>query len=221
MTLDDRIFHPTTPRAIDPARLTIVTDAAAEPWTVSDAEVGYHLRRDSSDDDAYVTHLIKAARRQFERMTGLALVNQTLKATWDRLPSRNGATLTEVDLPRAPLSSISSVKYLDSTGAEQTFSASAYSAKDVACVGAFGRLALKPDYDWPELGDYKGAFYVTFVSGFGASAASIPEDIRLAILWMVAWWYEERLPVNVGNIVNPLPAHLTDMIEGHRVAFIA
>jgi len=217
MIVDDRIFRSeTAPRGLDPARLTLVTAPAAEPWLSTDTELLRHFKLDDSDtDSAYITAIIKAARLHLEKSTGLSLVNQSLKATWDRLPRGS-----EIDLPRSPLASITSVKYLDTAGAEQTFSSSAYSAKDVACAGAFGRLALKPDYDWPELGDYRGAFYVTFVAGYGAAATDIPADLRLAVLWLAAWWYESRLPVNVGNIVNELPHHLNALIESHRVAFI-
>lgn len=205
----------------DPARVTIVTAPAVEPWLVSDAEVDHHVKRDSSEDDAYVTALISAARRHIERLTGLSLVNQTLKATYDRLPSVAGVTAREIDLPRAPLVSIGAVTYLDQNGAAATFSADNYSAVNAGCAGAFGRLALKPSADWPDLGDYRGALSVEFTAGFGSAASAVPADLRLAVLWLAAWWYETRTPVNVGNIVNPLPHHLDALIDAHRVAFIA
>jgi uncharacterized phiE125 gp8 family phage protein len=218
----DRIFRPAAaPSPLDPARLTLVTAPEAEPWATTDAELRSHLRLDdSTGDDAYLATLIKSARLQIERLTGLSLVNQTLKATWDRLPTRGGATRSEIELPRAPLVSISSITYLDSAGATQTLSASAYAAKDVGVAATFGRVALNPDYDWPDLGDYRGALSITFVAGFGPTAEDIPSDLRLAVLWLAAWWYESRLPVNVGNIVNPVPSHLDALLESHRLAFI-
>jgi uncharacterized phiE125 gp8 family phage protein len=216
MIVDDRLLRPAAfPRGLDPARVTVVTAPTVEPWLVADDEVQQMLRLDSDADSTYITHLIQAARLHLERATGLALVHQTLKATFDRTPA--GPTL---DLPRAPLSSISNIKYLDTDGAEQTFSSSAYSAKDVGVAGAFGRVALNPDYDWPEVGDYRGAFYVTYVAGFGAAATAIPADLRLAVLWLAAWWYEARLPVGAGNGANELPHHLAALIDAHRVTCI-
>jgi uncharacterized phiE125 gp8 family phage protein len=218
--VDDRSLFTSAVRGIDPARLTVVTPAAAEPWLATDDAVEQFLRLDSDADQTLVTHIIAAARKHFERMTGLSLVNQTLKATWDWLPQRGGVTGREIELPRAPLGSVSSVDYLGTSGSSAAFSASNYSVVNAGCPGAFGRVVLKPDASWPELGDYRGALSVTFVAGYGAAATDIPEDIRLAVLWLATWWYEARVPVNIGNITSELPHHLNALVESHRVAFI-
>ena len=217
MILDDRIFRtaPFTPR-IDPPRTVVTVAPAVEPWLAADAEVLSALKLDSSDDAALVTLYLAAARRHFEKLTGLALINQTLKTTWDTTP-----TGTTLDLPRSPLGSITSATYLDSTGAIATFASASYSAVNAGVANCSGRLALKPDYDWPDLGDYAGAFSATYVAGFGAAATDIPEDIRIALLMLAAWYYEERLPVAVGNITSALPHHLDAIVESHRVSFIA
>lgn len=216
MITDDRAFFPRQGHAYDPARLSVVTAPEVEPWLVTDSEVLQHLRLDSEDDAAYVTLLLNSARKYLERTTGQALITQTLRATYDRTPV--GTTL---DLPRAPLISITAVSYIDSSGSAQTFSSAAYQALNTGIGSCFGRLALKPDHDWPDLGDYQSAFSVTFTAGYGSAATAIPEDLRLALLWLTAWWYEERQPVNVGNIVNSLPAHLEALIDQHRVSAIA
>lgn len=202
--------------AYDPARTVVTVAPAVEPWLVTDAEVLSALKLDSDADSALVTMYLGAARRHFEKLTGLALINQTLKTTWDRTPT--GRT---IDLPRSPLGSITSATYLDSTGSTATFSSASYAAINAGASNCFGRLALKPDYDWPTIGDYLGAFSVTYVAGFGAAATDIPEDIRVALLMLAAWFYEERLPVAVGSSINALPNHLDAIVESHRVSFIA
>lgn len=217
MTLDDRIFQPVRISGVDPARLTLVTAPTVEPVLAADDATSFHLRLDSdSADTAYVTQLLTAARRHFERSTGLALINQTLRATYDRIPRGR-----DLCLPRAPLVSIAAVTYLDADGATQTFSSANYTTANLGAPGAFGRLVLKSDADWPDADTIAGAFAVDFVAGFGTTAATVPEDIRLGILWLAAWWYEQRLPVNVGNIVNAVPHHLGDLISAHRVASLA
>jgi uncharacterized phiE125 gp8 family phage protein len=208
-------------QAADPVRVTIVTPPAVEIALEADDLVQQMLRLDGSTDAAYVTHLIAAARKYFEQQTGLALIHQTVKATLDRIPANRHGNLRHLDLPKAPLVSITSVNYIDEDGADQTLTAAAYTAGNIGVDGAFGRVSLKPDYSWPDLGEYPGAFSITFVAGYSAAATAVPEGHRYAILALAAWWYEQRLPVNVGNIVNPVPHHLDALIEQARLAFVA
>lgn len=215
--IDDRAFRPPTLAGPDPARVVVVTPPAVELWLATDAEVGHHFRLDSdAADTAYITALLAAARRHVERTTGLALITQTLKATYDRIPRER-----DLSLPRAPLVSIGAVTYLDGDGATQTFSSASYTTANLGAPGCYGRLVLKSSADWPDADTIAGAFAVQFTAGFGTAATDVPEDLRLAVLWLAAWWYEQRLPVNVGNIVNPVPHHLDDLIAAHRVAFLA
>jgi uncharacterized phiE125 gp8 family phage protein len=207
--------------AADPVRVTVVTPPAVEVALVADDLVQQMLRLDGTTDAAYITHLIAAARKHFEKQTGLALITQTLTATFDRIPANRHGNLRHLDLPRAPLISITSVNYIDDAGVAQVLSPSAYAASAVGCDSAFGRVSLKPDYSWPDLGEYPGAFSITFVAGYGAAATAVPEGHRYAILALAAWWYEQRLPVNVGNIVNAVPHHLDALIEQARIAFLA
>jgi uncharacterized phiE125 gp8 family phage protein len=219
--IDDRVFFASASTGLDPARVTIVTPAAAEPVTV--AELREFLRVDSTTREARVLELfIKGARAFFERSTGLILITQTLRATYDRVPRRSGATVRELELPVAPVQSVASVGYLDSAGVAQVFSSGSYTVAAAATRPARpGRVVLTPSADWPSAGDYAGAFYVNFVAGYGTAASDVPADIRTAVLMLAAYWYEQRLPVNVGNIVNEMPLHFQSLIELHRVHAIA
>jgi len=208
-------------RPADPVRVTVVTPPGVEVALVADDLVQQMLRLDSAEDAAYVTHLIAAARKYFEQQTGLALIQQELKATFDRIPAGPCGRYRHLDLPRAPLVSVSSIEYIDPDGATQTLDPAAYTAGNIGCDSSFGRVSIKPDYSWPDLGDYPGAFAITFVAGYGTAATSVPEGHRFAILALAAWWYEQRLPVNIGNIVNPVPHHVDALIEQARLAFVA
>lgn len=205
----------TAPR-LNPVRLALVAAPAVEPWAVSDVELSLALRIDGTTDNAYLTAIIRAARQYFEGVTGLALINQTWRAAWDHLPQGR-----ELELTRGPLASVASVKVLDDASAESTVPAGQYALGGVGYPRAFGRVRLRSGYDWPTAGDVPDAVRVEFVAGFGAAAANVPADIRLALLHLVAHWYENRLPLNIGNIVNELPHSLQALIESHRVTCIA
>lgn len=226
------------PATVDPPRLTLISGPAVEPWTVNDPEVQQALKLESTDDAAYVTLVLKSARKYFERITGLCLVNQTWQVAFDDLPIRQGqfgleyglapsmsrftgqAAGREIRFARAPLQSVDAFNYLDESGAEQSFASSNYTLGSVGVATTFGRLWLNEDASWPSVGSFPGAIRIQFTAGFGATAASVPEDIRLALLYLAAHWYENRLPVT-GDGVQEVPHHLDALIAMHRVAFLA
>lgn len=226
------------PATIDPPRLTLVTAPAVEPWTSTDPEVQQALRLDSDADGDYVNLVLKSARRYWERITGLCLITQTWKVSNDDIPVRQGqfgleyglapsmsrftgaAAGREIQFARAPLQSVDSFTYLDEAGATQTFASTNYTVGNVGVQTAFGRLWLNQDASWPDTGSFPGSIKITFTAGFGAAATDIPDEIRLALLYIAAHWYENRLPVT-GDGVAELPHHLDALIASHRVAFIA
>ena len=116
---------------------------------------------------------------------------------------------------------VNGITYLDTEGAEQTLASDQYVQPRPGIARGFSRLVPALAGTWPELAPLPGAFRVEFNAGFGATAAEVPEDIAAMIYILAAWWYEQRLHVNVGNIVNALPDHYTGMIEAHRISHIA
>lgn len=226
MSLDDRSFlsHATTPR-LNPPRRVVAVAPAVEPWLATDAEVQSALRLDSDADASLVTLYLKAARLHFEKLTGLALITQSLRFEFDRLPCGR-----RLELPVAPLIAddddlvVTAVEYLTSEGALATLDDANYLQPRPGLAGAFSALTLANDGSWPDgydAADVPGAFRVTVNAGFGPAGTDVPSDTRMAILILAAWFYEERLPVNVGNITSPLPHHLDALIESHRIAFLA
>lgn len=180
----------------------LITAPSVEP--VSVAELKAHLRVTSSADDGYLGTLITAAREYAEQQTGRALAEQTREYTADAFP-RCGV----LRLGFAPVVSISSVKYLDETGAEQTLDASVYTVDTQSEPGA---LVLKVNQDWPDTAILPAAVRVRYVCG----AAARPL-LKQAVLFIAAHWYEQRLPVNVGNIVNEIPHTLNAILWSNRV----
>ncbi len=192
-----------------------------ELYTSADAAVLQHLHLDAvPSDSAYLDLVLASAREQVEQECGLALITQTWQAAWDAVPCspRDGTRYRSLSLGRAPLLALSSCSYLDEDGATQTFTLSGQLlAANVGLKDCYGRAVLAPDVDWPDLGAYPEALKIVFTAGYGTAATNVPENARLAVLFLAAWWYQERLPVNVGNIVNQLPMHLQRMLNQIRV----
>jgi phage conserved hypothetical protein, phiE125 gp8 family len=113
----------------------------AEPLTID--EVKQFLNLTSNDDNGMLETFISAARRWAEQTTGLRLLSQTVKQYWDEWPTGPWC------LGLSPASSVTSIKYLDENGSEQTWSTANYTADTVSQPA---RIFPTEDVDYPELG---------------------------------------------------------------------
>lgn len=164
--------------------LTLVTGPTVEP--VSLQEVKDLGRANWDVEDAMIDRLITAARRHGESITRRQFITAIWQLSLDSFPC--GRILR---LPRAPLASVTSVEYDDKDGVERTLAASAYRALTGRTPGAIESKTLTGQI-WPETYEQADAVRITFVAGYGAAAANVPEDIRDAIAWLAAWRYEHR-----------------------------
>lgn len=106
-----------------------------------------------------------------------------------------------IDLPKPPLVSVTSVSYVDLTGATQTFSASRY---EVDTDGEPGRIYLKYGESWPSTRTQRNAVTIVFVAGYG-DASDVPENIKHSIKLKAAHWYENREGSVPGVSIVSLP----------------
>ena len=160
--------------------LSVSVAPTAEPVSVDD--VKNHARIDIDDDDVLVENKIKAARELCETYIKRAFVSRTLRLTLDEMPA------WEFYLPRPPLVSVTSVKYIDSSGTQQTISASDYS---VDIYTEPGRITPAYGLSWPSGRAHTNAIEVIYVAGYGA-AASVPQSIKDAIAMTVTQYYWNR-----------------------------
>jgi uncharacterized phiE125 gp8 family phage protein len=162
--------------------IKVVTAPASEPISLAEAKL--HCRVDVADDDTPITNLITAAREEVERLSGMALMTQTLELVLAGWPATD-----RTELPRPPLSSITSVKYKDRDGNETTWDSANYLAGADSVPGV---LALAWDASWPSDDLYPlEPIRVRYVAGF-ASAAAVPQSLKQAMLLLIGHWYENR-----------------------------
>jgi len=182
------------------AGLTIVTDVASEPLTVS--EVKDYIRVDDNIDDTVITNMIKSARLWVENYTNRSLLNRTLKYSIDYIDEveqplwegvRVGPDMTMrrryLQLPRPPVVSVSSVKYFSDDDTETVFASSKYyvdNAREPA------RIVLRNGETWPTALRVANAIEVTYVSGYGANRTDVPEALIQGIMQTIAFYYENR-----------------------------
>lgn len=188
--------------------LSLVTAPATEPITVAEAKL--HLRVDGADEDLLIQSLIAAARAYAEAFTHRALITQT----WDL---KLGAfPCGDIWLPKPPVSSVTSISYVDANGDTQTWASSNYTADLPSGPEArMGRITPAYSVSYPTTRDVVNAVTVRFVCGYGAASA-VPDAIRHAMRMMVAHWYEQREPVNIGNITTVLPMTVESLLWPYK-----
>jgi uncharacterized phiE125 gp8 family phage protein len=159
------------------------TAPVLEPITLADLKLD--LGATGSALDTPLTNNILSARKSVEGY----LRRQLMTATWtgylDRFPS--GDTIY---VPLPPLQSITSIYYIDSDGDSQLWDAGSY-AVDIA--SGPGRITLAYGESWPDTREQANAVTIVFVAGFGATAASVPEDITHALRLQVE---RDSMPVS-------------------------
>ena len=148
----------------------------------------------TSTEDDYFESLITAARQRIEDWLGRALITQTWYFYYDRFPSGDRFTLE-----MGTLQSVTSVTYTDSDDDDTVIAATVYEANTAAIPG---EVMLKHNQSWPTPTlKTVNPIVIEAVVGYGATAASVPENVRQALMILVQDMYEQRGETIVGTIV--------------------
>lgn len=168
--------------------LELVTAPAAEP--VSSTEAKTHLRETGTDQDTRIAIAIETARMHVENITGRAMITRTLCLKLPAFPR-------EIILPRAPLASatqVTSVKYIDTNGTEQTLTLDT-DYRVLAPSGPqaeHGRIFLPYATIWPATRDQPDAVRVTYVAGYATTSTGVPGPLRDAMFLLIGDAFENR-----------------------------
>ena len=188
--------------------LTRTPAPTVEPITRAEAKA--HSRVTVSDDDDYIDALIAVVRDRIEQHTRRALLTQTWQLTLDNWPTGR----RDILLPWAPLQSVSSITYVDTSGTTQTWSSSNYTVNTGATPG---RVRLKYDELYPSARFQPDAITVTYVAGYGATASTVPAGIVHACKILCGHYYDNREPVVTGTIASPIPETWKALLGPYRV----
>lgn len=181
-------------------RLTVVTPPSGLAVSLATLKEAIHLVGD--DENATLTRYLYVATELVSRYLRRTLMSTTYLFGIDawREPLR---------LPRAPLASVTSVTYLDTDDAAQTWAASNYI---VDTAREPGEITRAYGVSFPSLGHPTAAqpslVVVRYVAGY-ASAAAIPYDIQEAIVRAATTLYETRGEMRV------LPDYVRCLLGNH------
>jgi uncharacterized phiE125 gp8 family phage protein len=181
--------------------LVRATPPAVEPVTLAEAKA--HLRVDTADDDTYIAAIIKAAREWCEEYLDRSLVHTQWTMRMDSFPH-------EFVLPRPPMATsgtvtATTITYTLETQAVETLDPATYR---VDRHDTPGRIRVVYAGTWPAHLFDENSVTVTWWGGYGADGTSVPAAIKHAMLFLIAHFYENRMPV-VGTGAVPQQTPLT------------
>lgn len=185
--------------------MTLVLTGApeAEPVTVSEAKA--FLRLSGSSEDALIEGLLRAAREDLERATGLALIDQTWRLALDAMPRGD-----VVALMRHPVKEIIAVTAYGTEGEASLVGTGDYQTDLMSRPARlFFRKRLEPMRAMNGL-------EIDFRAGFGEAGTDVPDLLRRAILVLAAHWYEFRASYGPDEQPVSYPPNYERMISSYR-----
>ena len=139
----------------------VTTPPSTEPITLTEAKLQCRVEADMTDDDSLITSLVKTAREYCENVQNRSYITQTIKLTLDDFPD-------VIYVPRPPLISVTSIKYIDVNGVQQTLNSSVYKvdteSEPARIVPAFNQC-------WPAIRGDINSVEVIVQAGYGGAAA--------------------------------------------------
>jgi uncharacterized phiE125 gp8 family phage protein len=182
------------------------------PEAIDYAAAADHLRVDSAADISYIESLIAVACDYVGEVTG-RIGTQTsplcVAGSWDDLTG--GDRLGRLKIGRAPLVSVSSVKYY----APDATTLTTIDPTDYFVITTTDLGMLQPVDEWPDVDERPDAIQITFIAGHNEGNPA-PATWKHAAKMLVAHLYEERKPVAFTSC-QEIPFTLKALIDHNRM----
>lgn len=183
----------------------LLAGPATEPVTLDEAKA--FLRVDGTEEDAFISTLIAAARLHTESVTGRAMISQSWRVVCDAWPR----DLT-IRLPVAPLLNLVEIRAYDANGDATILTLALFQpeASATACLHVPTQIS-----GMPVLRAHNG-IEIDYVAGYGDAPEDVPADLRHAVLTLVGYWFEHRDAVIVAGSGAVVPAGFDRLVDPYR-----
>jgi uncharacterized phiE125 gp8 family phage protein len=155
---------------------------------------------------ALLERLIAAATQYVERHTRRALITRSIMLQAAHFPAGRLWRL----YPVAPITGISALQYRDEADQLQSLPSDQWHADTIAEPAT---LHLADGACWPSTRRRPDAVQIAATAGYGASASTVPDDLRHAISMLAAHFYEHR-EARAEQALHEVPLAV-DAILGH------
>ncbi len=159
--------------------ISVETAPSVEPVSVDDFKAFTKVSGDT--DDGVIEDILKAARVACEQYCSRPFVNTTYKQTQDGFEYINGYFIR---LLKKDVQSVTSVKTYNQSNASTTFSTDYYFLDK-----ASSEIVVNEGITIPTT-RVRAGVEIIYISGFGATAASVPQDVKHAILMYAQTIYD-------------------------------
>lgn len=194
-------------------RPVLVTPPAIKPVTLTEVKAALDIGYTAKDD--LLNGLIDAATSYLDGWTGIlgrCLVEQTWRQDFNDFRSC-------LRLPLFPVISVSSVKYTDTVGAEQTIAAPDYSLRNDD-LGAY--VEFVSTYSFPALNAEGSSVRAQYVAGYAnggtvpSLTSTVPAAIKQAMFLMIRQWFDNPSNAVVGVTVASMPMAVDALLAPYR-----
>lgn len=169
--------------------IKLVTASTAEPVTLTEAKLWLRLDEHDVTEDPLVTSLIARARQRWEEAKQRAAMVQTFDYYLDEEPDDS----CPLEIPKAPLVSVTSIKAYGSDEATDTGgTAMSTSGYYVDTAHEFGRVMPLSAFSYPSATRDINPVIIRFTAGYSTSTTGVPETVKAEIKQIVARLYEHR-----------------------------
>ena len=187
-----------------------ITAPTSEPISLEEARL--HLRLDTSGsppshpDDSIVESLITAARQNAEDYTGLKIASGVYEVRADSFKD------FEISLETWPVTSVTSISYVDLEGNDQTLTVSDYDIDTYARPARIKSMLTT----FPAAKEVTIRFTAGFTDGQSPNPYPIPQSIKAAMLLMIGHLYDNREAVSdVQSYERPMGS--TYLLNPYRI----
>ncbi len=181
---------------------------------LSTAEANAHLRVDIDTEDSLVDRWVTAAKDRVENHVNRALITQT----WDQILPAFPRCPSKIQLPKAPLQSVTSITYIDLAGDSQVWDSANYDVFIFSGPQAEpGFIVPAHNVSWPSVRAVPNAVTIRFVAGYGDDAADCPEAIREGLALWLGSMFANREDDVVGTIAQKMPNGAASLLGPYRI----
>lgn len=187
-----------------------VLTTANSTYGLTLTEAKAHLNVSSTADDTLITSYIKAAVLLIENKTNRALMWQTRTLKMDTFSDSRYIHNRRIYPARSPLKSVTSLKYVDTSGTTTTMPSSDYI---VSTGDQHGFIAEAYDATWPNTYGVANDVTITYVAGHSSVSTTVPENIKHAAKMVIGHWYRNREAVLTGTISKEIELGVDALLE--------
>lgn len=206
-----------------------VSAISTEPLSLAEARAQCNITAGDTTFDTELGLYIAAARAKAENYMGAFIMQRTYDMTLDEFPSSSQSWSAwlggQADIGFRPPAwndscvvpiplSVTSVKYIDEAGVEQTLAGSAYTLDD--SNWPFWLLPAV-DTEWPATRAQANAVTIRVVNGYDAQS-KIPGDVRAWLLLTVGFLFAHREAFDTTGKVAEIPSRFVDsLLDPYRL----